>query len=345
MSPARAAGPDPLTALEHQPLRPYYLLHGDESFLVERALGVLRQRLLPAGRPGTWRTLWAGQAGESLAAALEDLTSPPLFGGPAIVVLRHAEALGEAEQALVLEVLPTLGTGGCLVLVARVSDQRRRLFAACMRAGAGFAFPAVTDARAAAPWVARLARERGHEIAPAAVEALLDRAGTDLGVLAGEVEKLALSAGSGRRIEVTHVQALVAAMRSHRVEELTDRLARQDLAGAAYALRQLLAEGEPPIRLVAFLAANLRRALHVAELHEAGFDADEIARRLGMPPWLVSRNLGRGRASDLVRALLVLRRLDLALKSTRPPDAVFDAALLAISGAGRPLPSASPRVR
>jgi DNA polymerase-3 subunit delta len=151
-------------------------------------------------------------------------------------------------------------------------------------------------------------------------------------VLAGEIEKLSLHAGTGARLEPAHVRAIVTAARTHGVEELTDRLARHDLRGAARVLRQLLAEGEPPIRLVAFLAANLRRALHVAELAESGLGEGEIARRLGMPPWLVGRNLGRGRAADLVRALLVLRRLDLELKSARDDEAAFEAALLAIAG-------------
>src|SRR5207249_7833962 len=41
------------------------------------------------------------------------------------------------------------------------------------------------------------------------------------------------------------------------------------------------------------------------------------AERLGMPRWLVDKSRGRGRAADLERALLVLRRLDLELKSAR----------------------------
>jgi DNA polymerase III delta subunit len=117
------------------------------------------------------------------------------------------------------------------------------------------------------------------------------------------------------------VRAVVTAARAHGVEELTDRLARRDVAGAARVLRQLLAEGEPAIKVVAFVAANLRRALHVAELAEAGLGEGEIARRLGMPPWLVAKNAGRVRAADLIRALLVLRRLDLELKSARDADA------------------------
>lgn len=246
--------------------------------------------------------------------------------------MRHADALGEGEQARVLDALPGLGTGGGLVLVARTADQRRRLFATCLRGGAALAFPALGDVRAAQAWVVRLAREAGHDVAPAAAAVLVDRAGLDLGVLAGEVEKLGLHAGAGARIEESHVRGLVAAVRAHAVEELTDRLAARDLGGAARVLREILDEGEPPVRVVAFLAANMRRSLHVVELEEQGLATDEIARRLGMPPWLVGKLRGRRRAADLERGLAVLRRLDLALKSSRATEAVFDAALLELAG-------------
>ncbi|HZP40144.1 MAG TPA: DNA polymerase III subunit delta [Candidatus Binatia bacterium] len=326
---------DPLAALAREAVRPYYLLHGEETFLVDRALAMLRARLLPAGGPGTWHTVWADQDGERLGPALEDLASPPLFGGPQVLVVRRAEALGDEAQTAILDRLPTLGAGGSLVLVARTADQRRRLFAACLRSGAAYAFPAITDRRAAVPWVGRLARERGHEVAPAAAEELVDRTGPDLGAIASEVEKISLYAGPGKRIDASHVRAVVAAVRPHGVEELTDRLGRADLAGAAHVLRRLFAEGEPPIRVVAFLAANLRRALHVAELAEAGLDAEEIGRRLGMPGWLVAKQRGRGRARDLAHALVVLERLDLELKSSRPAAAVFEAALLEIASEPR----------
>jgi DNA polymerase-3 subunit delta len=257
-----------------------------------------------------------------------------------VLVIRHADAMREEEQARVHDALAGLG-GGTLVLVARTADQRKRLMAACMRAGAAYGFPPL-DPRTAETWVVRLAREQGHEVAPAAVQELIDRSGTDLGVLAGELAKLSLHVGPGGRIEPAHVRALVAAVRPRAVDELTDRIARRDLAGALHVLRELIAGGEPPVRLLAFVAANLRRALQVAELAEAKLPADEIGARLGMPSWLVSRNLGRGTARGLERALLVLRRVDLELKSTRPTEAVLEAALFEIA-AGKPVSSS--RVR
>src|SRR5262249_55156237 len=89
----RDAGPDPLEVLARGTLRPYYLLHGEETWLVDRALHVLRGRFLPAGRPGTWRTLWADAGTADVGAALDDLASPSLFGGPQVLTVRRAEAL------------------------------------------------------------------------------------------------------------------------------------------------------------------------------------------------------------------------------------------------------------
>jgi DNA polymerase-3 subunit delta len=286
--------------------------------------------------------LWADEDAARLGAALDDLASPTLFGGPQVLVVRQADTLRDDDQGRVLEALPALGTGGGLILVARTADQRKRLLAACVRAGAAFAFPPV-DPRTAQTWVVRLAREQGHDIVPAAAQELVDRSGVELGVLAGEIAKLSLHVGTKKRIELAHVRELVAAVRPRAVEELTDRLARRDLAGALHVLRELLAGGEPPVRAVAFVAANLRRALQVAELAEAKLTADEIAARLGMPPWLVTRSLGRGSARQLARALLVLRRLDLELKNTRPVEAVFEAAIFEIAGgtavSARPRPA------
>ena len=165
--------------------------------------------------------------------------------------------------------------------------------------------------RGAQSWIIRFARERGHEIGPAAVQELVDRSGSDLGVLASEVEKVSLHAGSGVRIQPQHVRAVATAGRAHEVQELTDRLAARDHAGAIRILRTLLDEGEPPIRAAAFLAAHLRRALHVAELGERGLGPGAIAAQLGISSWLVQRVAGRGRARDFERSLQVLRRLDL----------------------------------
>jgi DNA polymerase-3 subunit delta len=246
--------------------------------------------------------------------------------------VRRADALNARDEALVLAAVERLRPPACLILVARGLDGRRKLLAALERDGGGFAFPRVTDLRALQDWVVRLARELGHEIRPAAVALLVDRTSLDLAGLASEVDKTSLFAGPGTAIDREHVEAVAVVGRAAAVEELSDRLTRGDRAGAHRALRALLRAGEPPLRIVAFLAGNLRRALHVAELAESGLQQDAIASRLGMPGWLVRKIQVDRPAAQLEQALDTLRSLDLDLKSSRPTAAAFEAALAAVAG-------------
>jgi DNA polymerase-3 subunit delta len=277
--------------------------------------------------------LWGDDDDGRIAAALADLGAPSLFGGSSVIIVRRAEALSAAQEDEVVAHLPRLGETGRLVLVAKGLDQRRKLQAACAKAGAAIACARIGDHRTAATWVGTLARERGRAIGSAAVDRLLDRTGFDLGRIDDELEKLSLRAAQGAPIGVEDVETLVASTRGHAVEELTDRLARRDTAGAIRTLRGLVADGEPLLRVVAFVTSNLRRALHVSELLATGLHEDEVASRLGMPPWLVAKQARRGSPSALEAALAALADVDVALKSSRPEAATFEAALLAIGGA------------
>ena len=57
----------------------------------------------------------------------------------------------------------------------------------------------------------------------------------------------------------------------------------------------------------------------------------EIAKRLGMPSWLVERHVGRGTSAGLAAALIALRDADVALKSARAAEAVFEQAVLQLA--------------
>ncbi len=323
---------DPLALLARAPARTAWLLHGEETFLVERGLAILRRPAADAGAAQV-RTVWAdGEAG-TVAAALDDLSSPLLFGGPQALVIRRAEALTAKDEELVLAAVGRLRLPSWIVLVARGLDARRKLLAAFERDGGAVACARVTDPRALRDWAVRIAGDLGHAIRPRAVERLVERTTLDLAGLASEIDKASLYAGAGAVIEAEHVEAVAAFGRAAAVEDLADRLARSDRAGAHRALAGLLGAGEPPIRIVAFLAGSLRRALHVAELVERGLDPDAVSARLGMPSWLVRRVQSTRSAADLERALATLRDLDLALKRSRPPAAAFDAAVAAMTPA------------
>ena len=300
------------------------LIHGDDALLVERAIAAARARLAADGAMES-RTVWGDDAPDGLLRTLATYATPTLFGGTTVLVLRRAEALrGRAEEAVV-EIAERPPSLGHLLVVATAVDRRRKLFAALLRTRV-MACDHPADAAEQARWLRVLAAERGVRLAPAAAEHLLQVHGGDLAVLASELDKIAVTS-AGRTADRDLVRDLATRSRTHRVDELTDALARADHAGAVRALRGLLADGEPPLKVLAFVAANVRRSLQVAELSEAGLGPDQIAARLRVPAWLVSRQRGR-RSSHLLEGMLhELAELDGALKNSRPALAVFEAAL------------------
>lgn len=323
----RAGIVDPARALGDGALPGALLLCGPEMFLVDRALATVRRRLGVLEDPTVGRTVWGDDPSERVGAVLDDLGSPGLFGGVRLVVIRRAEALRGPAEERVAAALGDRTAGGHLVLVAGAMDRRRKLFQAVPKS-AVHELGAPVDRHAVSAWVGLLARERGVRVTSDAAAELIERCGADLGRLAGELEKLALG---GDAAGLEEVRRSVAATRSHGVEELAAAIADGDRRTVLRRLRALLAEGEAPLRIVAFLAANLRRSLHVAELAESGLGEAAIAGRLKIPAWLVRKQRGRGQALWIERALGSLAALDRALKQSRAPDAVVEATIAALT--------------
>lgn len=328
MAAARAVAGDPARVLGSGSLPPTLLLAGPETFLIERALATVRARLGTGDDPRLGRTVWGDDAADRVGEALDDLASPGLFGSLRLLVVRRAEALKGPIEDRVAAAAAEPVAAAHLVLVAGALDRRRRLFQRVPR-DAVHEYGAVTDRHELLAWVGLLAAERGARVSSDAAAELIERCGGDLARLAGELEKLALLEDAA--IGVAEVRRSVVATRTHGVEELAAALAAGERAEALRRLRALLAEGEAPPRIVAFLAANLRRALHVAELAEAGLGESAIAARLKVPAWLVRKQRGRARAAWLAQALGALATLDRALKQSRAPDAAVEAAIAGIT--------------
>jgi DNA polymerase-3 subunit delta len=310
-----------LRSLARDPLHPVYLLYGDEPYLVDQARHVIVERL--AAGAGALR-VHAGDEDVVLRVG-EALRTRSLFGGLPLAIVRDVDALGEAEQEGLLACLPET-PDAVLVLVGSGPDLRRRLFATCVRRGAAFEFGRIPLARLPA-WLIEEARMRGHALSADAAQLLVDLIGSDLRVATAEIEKLSLYVGAAQPIDAAAAAAVVGSSRERSMFELADHLQRRDVGPALGVLRALLAHGgAQPIAVAAFLGGQFRRMLAAAELIAAGVSSQDMARGLGVSPWVADR-IGAGARRygrrALVSALERLAAVDLALKSSRTSATVL----------------------
>lgn len=292
-------------------LAPVVLLVGDEELLVSRGV---EQAVALARRsdPDTEVTERSGSALE--ASELYELLSPSLFGGRRVLVVHSAQDLPAAVVDALGELLPTVGDEFTVVLAHPGGAKGKSVLELARRAGARQVTCAkITRAEDRLDFVRAEVRAAGGTITPDAAAALLDAVGTDLRELAAVSAQLV--SDTGGRIEADVVAEY------HRGRAEVSGFAVADLAvvgesgRALEALRWALSVGVPPVVIADALADGVRS---IARVSAAGRgNPNDLAPRLGMPPWKVRRAQSQARQwsePGLRRALVVVAELNADVK-------------------------------
>jgi DNA polymerase-3 subunit delta len=311
-------------------LEPVYLLVGVERLLIERAVDAVRKAVDQSGTPGFNVDLFDGKGLEA-ASVISAAGTLPMMADRRFVLVRRVDAMTPTEQSNLAEYLTDPNDSTSLVLTADKLDGRGKLAKVAKKQGC------LIDAkpmrgRELRAFIRAEATARGHNIAPRAIETLLDAVGDDLAAIDDAVERLSLFIGVGQRIDAEAVMKCVTRIRVESIWSLVDAIGLRDRRKGIAAAQSLLADREPPLRLLAMVARQLRIVARMREALSEGLRPQEAAKRAGAPPFKASDLTTSARqftADTLGEAFTLIARTDMALKSSkRPPDAVLQDAVL-----------------
>jgi DNA polymerase III subunit delta len=311
-------------------LSPVHVLVGGERFLLERAIGAVRAAVLAEGPPGFNDDTFHGKglaAGSVLAAA----RTLPMMAPRRFVLVRDGEAMAPSELEALARYLEAPAESTCLLFVAEKLDGRTKLARSAKKAGL-LAEAKPLKGAALRGFALAEAKARGHALAPPAAEALLEAAGDDLAALDDALERLSLYVGAAQPIDVAAVEACVLPVRTDSIWALVDGVSDRDARRANRAAAALLADREPPLRILALVARQLRMVARMRQALAAGQSPDEACRTAGAPPFK-ARDLARAAkrfgTPELRAAFGTVADTERALKgSRRPPDVVLQEAIL-----------------
>ena len=177
-------------------------------------------------------------------------------------------------------------------------------------------------------WINKRATSLGVKITSDATTILANFIGNQLRLLANELEKLATYVGPGATITVEDVRLLSTQVQEARIFDLTDALALRNRKQALDILHDLLADGEPPLKLISTITSQVRSLLLVKELADEGLRLSQIVSATGMAPFVAEkalRQIGGFSPAQLERAYRELLSTDAALKRSRlTPDMALD---------------------
>ena len=240
-------------------LAPLYFVVGEEAPLRDDALAAIRAAVLGPDDANVGAFNSDVVYGDETEAA-EILTlcgNLPMFATRRLVVVKEVGALGVREAERLLPYLEEPVESTCLVLTGGKVDGRVKFFQALKQAAVSVDC-APLDARALPAWVQDQAGALGLRLDEAARELLIEASGGALGVLCREMEKLAAYVAPNTRVTAADVEAVQGADTGGSVHDLIDALQRRDRVGSLRSLSKVLDAGEPPLRVLGFLAACWR---------------------------------------------------------------------------------------
>jgi DNA polymerase-3 subunit delta len=310
-----------LSQLRQGDLQPCYVLYGDETFLIRRALERFKTRVVPPDDDLAYVALRGEDVrGQDIARTARTV---PMLSEQQLVVVRNADVLKSDDLAALLTYVKSPAPTTCLVLVVTKLDRRFKFFDYVARQGWAYQAQALT-AKEAPRWIGQRARARGLQLSPEAAQVLADTAGTDLSLIEDALERLTLFVGEQKEATVDDIEAVVSSSRVRSVFELTDALGQRDLGGALRTLHHILEQGDQPLRLAATLATHLRRLLLAAELGPGALnDPHRLTGPLGVPPFIARKLASQARhfsRRELRQALVRCADTDLELKGAKRPD-------------------------
>jgi DNA polymerase III subunit delta len=283
-----------------------YLLLGDDEERKSRGVEKLR-----AGR--TVDAYDASTTGpETLVSACNSYS---LFGEGPFVVLKDLDAWNAAQKAVIVEYLEDPSPGSDLILLGKKLGARERLLSTVKNAGEVHTFDQPTG-KALVTWLVGHAKKLGLDLPEEVAEDLTNRCSGDKMRLLQETEKLALYVGDGTAIH-DDVAALCPPDVQSNIFAFVDSLAAGDRNRALALLEDLIATGEPPLRLTFMIRRQFQLLARARALLDRGTPQKELSSRLKVPPFVARKLEEQGREldeEDLERALAQIQDLEGGLK-------------------------------
>lgn len=310
-----------------------YILAGEDDYSLSQALEEIKKEIgdpitLPANT-----TVFDGPVGIDQLSPV--CGAVPFLGEKRLVIIRgllaRFEPKGKSspgktgvstqpdELKALGECLRTIPESTVVVLVEGKVTRKNPMFRELSAKAKVMLFPSLKEDKLRS-WVLKRVREKGGSISEAAVDLLMRFVGSNLWIVANEVDKLVLFA-TGRRIEEEDVRQVVSYVQEANVFALVDAILEFRAGSAEELLQKLLQQGAPPAYLLVMLARQVRLMILAKELKSQRKSEAEMKDRLALSSdYALRRTLELAERYSLARLKEMHHKLlevDLAIKTGR----------------------------
>ena len=293
-------------------IAPVTVIVGEEEFLIDRAVRELITAARDAELGGDIHDLDGAALGPG---EFESLTSPSLFGGGCVLVVRSAQNVAKDVAAELSGYAARPAPDVVLILTHAGGAKGKELLASVRAAGAQvIECPKVTRFADRLTFVRTEFRRAGQRADDGAARALLDAVGSDLRELAAACDQLV--ADTEGQVDETVVARYYRGRAEATGFTVADRAVEGHLAASLEQLRWALETGVSPVLICSALAQGVRLLGRVGSAPR-GVNSAALAAEVGAPPWKIDRvrqQLRGWHPRGIARALHAVAEADAQVK-------------------------------
>ena len=266
-----------------------YLLCGEEAYLKKQYKNRFVKAMLPEG--DTMNYSYYEGKNTPVKEAIDLAETLPFFAERRLIVFENTGFFKTAAGADLADYIKDMPETTCFIFVEEEIDKRNKLYKAVKSKGY-IAELSTQDAGTLKRWVAGLVRKEQKQISESVIVYFLDKVGTDMENIQGELEKVFCYALERDTITKEDIDAVCVTQITNHIFEMVDAVAAGNQQKALDLYYDLLALKEPPMRILFLLARQFNLLLQVKELQRLGCDQKTIASRTGLQSFVVRNYTG-----------------------------------------------------
>lgn len=314
---------------------PIYFLYGPENYLIEEEIQRLLNQTLSLKERGFNLHFFNGEehSGQEIVQTAQTL---PMFSPYRFVLIRGADQFDEENVEVLLPYIRNPSPTTCLTMCGQTPGQWKRVQKEIEKVGKVIEYPRLKG-RGLISWIRKRMEEKGKSISEESAGYLVEVVGDHLQDLDNGLEKVFLSVGEKKKIELSDMEGMTSEVKVSTVFDLTDAIGQQNLEKALIILEKALElkaipfkkeeplpkrKDDPVPLLLGMMAKHYWNIWRVKEMFSGRKGFEEMAKALRMQAWNVKKLMEQGGSfseASLREGILKCHQTDLAIKTGRGP--------------------------
>lgn len=270
---------------------PVYLIYGEESYLCQQAKEKLKKALVSPGDTMNFSRFEGKKI--DLSEVIELAQTLPFFQDHRFLLLEDTGLFRSAPDELI-DCIEQLPDTTCLCFLETEVDKRSKLYKTVKKCGY-VANMEIPDDKTLSLWIVSLLKQENKQIKEPVLRFFLERTGTDMEHIRQELDKLCAYTLDRTEIVREDVEQITTQITTSKIFDMLEAVVQKKQQVALDYYYDLLALKESPLRILALLVRQFNLILQVKELDRRSVPKSEIAKKVGLPAFVVGKYIEQGK--------------------------------------------------